>query len=282
LATRLRGLLPDLDPDLALAATRVHSAAGLALPAGGLVTQPPFRAPHHSASMVALVGGGTSRMRPGEISAAHGGVLFLDEMGEFPPSVLDALRQPLEDGLIRLSRARGSATLPARFLLVGAMNPCPCGRAGAPGDCRCTGAARSRYSRRVSGPLLDRFDLRIHVQRPDPGDLLRGSPGEATLVVRERVTAAREAARRRGVRCNAQLSVAQLLEAAPVSEPATDLLETALRQDRLSARGMHRVRAVALTIADLEGLEAPLESETVALAMSLRGNPIVEQRAYAS
>ena len=278
LATRLPGLLPDLGAELALAAARVHSAAGLPLPSAGLITRPPFRAPHHSASMVALVGGGTSRMRPGEISAAHGGVLFLDEMGEFPPSALDSLRQPLEEGLIRVSRAGGSATLPAAFLLVGAMNPCPCGELGAPGSCRCTEAARARYTRRLSGPLLDRFDLRVHVQRPEPAALLRGSPGEESGVVGRRVAAARELARTRGVRSNAQLSASQLEEFAPISEDATTLLESALAKARLTARGMHRIRCVAATIADLGGHEPPLSAETIALAMSLRSDPISSHR----
>ena len=147
--------------------TRVHSAAGLPLPRGGLVRRPPFRAPHHAASAVSLIGGGTAGMRPGEISAAHHGVLFLDELGEFPAAVLDMLRQPLEEGVVRVSRARASVTFPARFLLVAAMNPCPCGEGSTPGRCRCSDWPRMRYASRVSGPLLDRFDLRVQVDRPD-------------------------------------------------------------------------------------------------------------------
>jgi magnesium chelatase family protein len=281
LATRLPGLLPDLGSDSALVTTTVHSAAGLPLPAGGLVTRPPFRAPHHSSSMVALVGGGTSRMRPGEISAANGGVLFLDEMGEFPPSALDSLRQPLEEGLIRVSRASGSATLPANFLLVAAMNPCPCGELGAPGSCRCSDSSRARYTRRLSGPLLDRFDLRVQVQRPEATALLRGGPGEESRLVRQRVAAAREQAGARGVRCNAQLSAAQLEELAPISAEAEALLEAALAKARLTARGMHRIRCVAATIADLGGESPPLSAETVALALSLRGDPLRNERSYA-
>ena len=161
LARRLPGLLPPLERDEALEATRVHSAAGVPLP-GGLVRRPPFRAPHHGASTVALVGGGTAAMRPGEISLAHGGVLFLDELGEFPPAVLDAPAPAARGGRRCGSAGPGHAsTFPARFLLVAAMNPCPCGAGGPRGACRCSDARRSRYARRLSGPLLDRFDLRV-------------------------------------------------------------------------------------------------------------------------
>ncbi|MDP9420187.1 MAG: YifB family Mg chelatase-like AAA ATPase, partial [Actinomycetota bacterium] len=180
LARRLPGLLADLSPGDALEVTRVHSAAGLALPASGLVRRPPWRAPHHGASAVSLIGGGTSCMRPGEISLATRGVLFMDELAEFARHVLDALRQPLEEGVVRVCRARASVVYPARFLLVGAMNPCPCGEGGPPGSCRCSPAARSRYTARVSGPLLDRFDLRIEVARPEPAALLSGPPGECS------------------------------------------------------------------------------------------------------
>ena len=193
LAQRLTGLLPPLSPALALEATMVHSAAGVRLPAVGMIRRAPFRAPHHSSSMVSLVGGGTSNLRPGEISLAHGGVLFLDELGEFSPMVLDGLRQPLEEGVIRVARARASATLPARFLLVAATNPCPCG-GGPPGSCDCDDGARLRYLRRLSGPLLDRFDLRVGVARPGVDDLLQSGGGESTAVAAARVAAARSAA----------------------------------------------------------------------------------------
>ena len=161
LARRLPGVLPDLDPADALEATRIRSAAGEDLPPGGLDLRPPWRAPHHGSSAAALVGGGSRTMRPGEVSLAHGGVLFLDELGEFAPTVLDMLRQPLEDGTVRVSRSGGFAEYPARVLLIAAMNPCPCGGSAAPGGCRCPAAVRARYVRRVSGPLLDRFDLRV-------------------------------------------------------------------------------------------------------------------------
>ena len=199
LAARLPGLLPPLDRSTALEVTRVHSVAGLPLPPDGLIFRPPFRAPHHGTSPVAMIGGGTSLMRPGEISMSHGGVLFLDELGEFPTVVLDALRQPLEDGQVRVSRARGSTNFPARFILVASMNPCPCGEGGAPGGCRCSDSARERYARRLSAPLLDRFDIAIWVDRPEVDDLISGLPGETTAAVAERVSVARLRAAGRGV-----------------------------------------------------------------------------------
>jgi magnesium chelatase family protein len=273
LARRLVPLLPALDSATALETTRIHSAAGVPLPACGLVRRPPMRAPHHGASAVSLVGGGTSWMRPGEISLSHGGVLFLDELGEFDAGVLDALRQPLEEGVVRVSRAKASVAFPARFLLVGAMNPCPCGEGGPPGACRCSDHARLRYARRVSGPLLDRFDLRIEVTRPDACDLLGGAPGERSAVVAERVAGARAVAADRGVRCNAELGADVLDDVAPLAPEATEVLDVALRTNRLTARGLHRVRRVARTIADLQGSMGPLRAEHVSLALSLRAVP---------
>lgn len=270
LARRLPGLLPALEGEEALTATRIHSAAAVALPPGGLVTRPPFRAPHHGASAVALIGGGTGYMRPGEISLSHGGVLFLDEMAEFPSAVLDALRQPLEEGVVRVCRARASVAFPARFLLVGATNPCPCGEGGAVGSCRCPAAARQRYDRRLSGPLLDRFDLRVVVTRPDAASVLGGAPGEPTAAVAARVAAARALARRRGVRCNALLPASRLDALAPLAPGAARLLEDRLRGGMLSARGVHRIRRVARTIADLAGAAGPVGEEHVCLALSLR------------
>lgn len=273
LARRLPGVLPDLAPHEALEATTVHSAAGLSLPPGGLVRRPPMRAPHHGASAVALVGGGTSYMRPGEISLATRGVLFLDELAEFPRSVLDALRQPLEEGMIRVCRARAAVSYPARFLLVAAMNPCPCGEGGPPGACRCSDSVRTRYGRRISGPLLDRFDLRIDVSRPHPGDLLAGTPGEPSAVVAVRVRSARGRAQARGVRCNAELSGRRLEEEAGLSAAAAALLESALRSGALSARGLQRVRRVARTLSDLGRRDGLIGEEDVCLALQLRAEP---------
>ncbi len=273
LARRLPGVLPDLDADDALEATRVHSSAGGDLPGGGLVRRPPWRAPHHGASAVAMVGGGSGTMRPGEVSLAHGGVLFLDELGEFSPHVLETLRQPLEDGTVRVSRAGMSMEYPARVLLVAAMNPCPCGGSAAPGGCRCPPAVRSRYVRRISGPLLDRFDLRVGVNRPDPADLLGGRAGESSAAVRARVIRARLRAEQRGVTANASLGSAELEATAPLSGPSVKRFEAELHAGRLSARGLHRVRAVALTIGDLEDREGPLDVDLVETALSLRIDP---------
>jgi magnesium chelatase family protein len=270
LASRLAGLLPSLNDQEALETTRIHSAAALGLPPGGLVRHPPFRAPHHGASSVALVGGGTAVMRPGEISAATNGVLFLDEMAEFAPHVLDALRQPLEDGVVRVARAAATVTFPARFLLVAAMNPCPCGYGSRPGGCRCTEGARARYQRRLSGPLLDRFDLRVEVVRPSVEDLMGQAVAESSAAVAARVLEVRDRAVMRGVRANAQLPAKVLDEVAPLSASATELLEGALRSGRLSARGLHRVRRVARTIADLQGGPLEVSAAHVAMALSLR------------
>ena len=281
LARRLPGLLPPLERAAARVVTRVYSAGDFGVPTGQLITRPPFRAPHHSTTMVALVGGGSRALRPGEISAAHGGVLFLDELGEFSPVVLDALRQPLEEGVIRVSRAVGSVTFPAEFVLVGSMNPCPCGNAGGPGQCRCSDAARMRYARRLSGPLLDRFDMRLFVHRPTAEDLFRGEPGEPSAAVRDRVLAARERASRRGVRSNSALDSAALDREAPLAPEASRMAERAVASGQLSARGLQRVRCVGLTICDLEGREPPLQGADLALALQLRNNPVSLDRSFA-
>ena len=270
LATRLPGLLPDLAPATALEVTRIHSVAGMPLPGDGLVRRPPFRAPHHGVSPVAMVGGGTTWMRPGEISLAHGGVLFLDEMGEFSPTVLDALRQPLEEGQVRVSRARGSTTFPARFTLVGAMNPCPCGEGGAPGACRCSDAARERYARRLSAPLLDRFDIAIRVDRPGADDLMGTAPVESTATVAGRVAGARRRAVGRGVPVNAELPARAFGDTAPLDRRAVALVERQVRSGTLSARGFDRVRRLARTVADLGGDGGPVREEHVREALLLR------------
>lgn len=274
LAERLPGLLPLLTPAQALEVTTIHSAAGLRLPDGALVRRPPFRAPHHSASPVSLVGGGGTQMRPGELSCAHHGVLFLDELGEFHGDVLDTLRQPLEEDQVLVCRARASVTFPAKVLLVAAMNPCPCGAEGGPGSCRCSKATKLRYATRVSGPLLDRFDLRVHVHRPDVAELMGGSGerGEATAVVAERVANAREFSSLRGFGANADLPGQRLDELAPLEGTAARLLEVRLRQGSLSARGMHRVRRVARTIADLEGWDGAVRPDDVRAALALRAD----------
>lgn len=268
LARRICALLPDLDHGAALAAARVASAAGVGTEQG-LRHRPPFRAPHHSASMVALVGGGGPMMRPGEISLAHEGVLFLDELGEFPPSVLDALRQPLEEGVIRVSRSARSIELPAAFQLVAAMNPCPCGRGGPEGVCRCSPAARSRYGRRLSGPLLDRFDLRIEVEPADP-DLLLAVEPPSPSDARRRVASARARLERDGVRRASDIGPELLDDLAPLAASGRSMLRRAVASGRLSARGLRSVRVVARTLADLGETALPLDDGAVGHALMLR------------
>ncbi len=223
-------------------------------------------------------------MRPGELSCAHHGVLFLDELGEFPSDVLDTLRQPLEEGKVLVCRARASVLFPAEVLLVAAMNPCPCGSDGGPGSCRCRDAAKARYASRVSGPLLDRFDLRVIVDRPEVSELLAvdgvgPSTAETTKHVAGRVAAARVRAGQRGVACNAALPANRLDEAAPLYPAARRLLEIRLRQGRLSARGLHRIRRVALTLSDLADQEGPLREHEVYSALALRADVFASEDA---
>lgn len=227
--------------------------------------------------MVSLVGGGSTTLRPGEISLSHGGTLFLDELGEFAPVVLDGLRQPLEEGVIRLARARASASLPARFLLVAATNPCPCG-GGAPGACECDDGQRLRYLRRLSGPLLDRFDLRVGVERPAVDDLLGSADAaagchgfaEPTSVVAQRVAAARQRGLARSGQPNSQIPGARIDELAPLHPDARRVLRDLLESDRLTGRGYHRVRRVARTLADLEGADDLVLEQHVVMAMQMR------------
>jgi magnesium chelatase family protein len=284
LARRLPSILPPLEVAEAVDVVRIHSAAALTV-GDRLPTVPPFRSPHHLASAVALLGGGSAWLRPGELSCAHHGVLFLDELGEFPPAVLDALRQPLEEGVVRVERVRGSAVFPARFLLVAATNPCPCGWLGSPlgegPSCQCSPAARHRYVRRLSGPLLDRFDLRVRVHRPDPGEVLGGRPGEATCDIAPRVARARAMAATRGVPANALIPDHDLDAMVPLDAASRSLLERHLRRGTLTARGVARLRRVARTIGDLEGhdLEAPVPVEAVHLAVELRRTVFDEELA---
>ncbi len=262
LAERLAGLLPPLSSSEALTVTRIHSAAGSALPDGALLERPPFRAPHHQASIVSLVGGGSWSLRPGEVSLATNGILFLDELGEFPVAALEALRQPLEEGVIRVSRAGGTVTFPAAFLLVAAMNPCPCGEGVYEGACRCSAAARARYRRRISAPLLDRFDLVVPLCRPDPDELLSGAPGEPSAAVALRVAAAR--AEGTGASSGGP-------ELAP---EAAALLASKLRSGGLSARGLHKVTRVARTVAALAGADV-VSFAHASEALSLRAGRTV-------
>jgi magnesium chelatase family protein len=269
LARRLVTILPPLSPEEVVAATIVHSAARVAVAHGGVVASPPFRAPHHSASLTSMVGGGTSAMRPGEVSLATHGVLFLDELGEFAPSVLDALRQPLEEGIVRLARARSAVTMPAKFLLVAATNPCPCGE-GTPGACICDDRARLRYARRFSGPLLDRFDLRVAVTRPDAEELMGGGTAESSASVAARVLRARHHAIARAGMPNAALTGELLDRHAPLTAEAVALLRRQLEAGALSGRGYHRIRRVARTIADLHDQPEHIDECHVAAALALR------------
>lgn len=248
LASRLPGLLPPMAPAQRLTALAIRSLS----PENADNREPPFRAPHHSASPAALVGGG-SLPAPGEISLAHGGVLFLDELPEFPRRTLDMLREPLESGRITLSRARRKVTFPARFQLVAAMNPCPCGYDGDPDhSCQCTPERALRYRQRLSGPLLDRIDLHVEVPRTDARTLLLAdNTAEPSSVVRERVLLARHRQMARQQKCNADLGSAEWRVVCHLQQTAIRRLETALTTLNLSARAAHRLIRVARTIADL-------------------------------
>jgi magnesium chelatase family protein len=271
LARRLPGILPALTFDEALETTAVHSVAGL-LPAGvPLVGDRPFRAPHHTISHIALIGGGTSP-RPGEVSLAHNGVLFLDEVPEFQRHVLDVLRQPLEEGAVRIARASRTVSFPARFQLVGAMNPCPCGfQSDRLHPCRCTGPQIVRYQARLSGPLRDRLDLVVEVPAVPVAHLSEAPQGEASAVVRARVAEARARQRARGTpHGNATLEGCRLREHARLGAAAHRLLMSAATRFGLSARAHDRVLRVARTVADLEGGGA-LGVAHVAEALHYRG-----------
>ncbi|MFK7917056.1 MAG: YifB family Mg chelatase-like AAA ATPase [Ilumatobacter sp.] len=271
LAARLPSLLPTLQRDEALEVTMIHSAAGVTLPPGGLVLRPPFRAPHHTSSQVAIVGGGSHSLRPGEISIAHCGVLFMDELPEFAPRVMDTIRQPLEAGTVSVSRAALHVTMPSRFQLVAAMNPCPCGDGNEPGGCECGEMRLNKYAGRVSGPLLDRFDLRVRVERPEVDDLIAGRRGESSAIVRERVATAQARALQRQGSLNSQLAARELDQVAPLHPAALEQLRREMEGGRLSARGYHRIRRVARTIADLAPVEVErIDEEIVALALGLR------------
>ena len=268
LARRLTGLLPRLTHDQAFDVAMIRSAAGQSVDTR-LTRLPPYRAPHHSISMMGMVGGGTSTVRPGEISLASHGVLFLDEMGEFAPSVLDALRQPLEDRAVRISRANTSVEMPADFLLVAATNPCPCG-AAIRANCECSAVSRQRYLRRFSGPLLDRFDLRVHLARPSTAELTSATHGESTEEIAERVAQAHERAFHRQGCVNARITGDMLNEVAPLSESALHLLRHKLDDGTLTGRGYHRVRRVARTLSDLNNECGVIQENWVHLALQFR------------
>ena len=269
LARRLAGLLPVLEFDEALIVTSIHSIAGLLPPGAGLVRARPFRAPHHTCSDMALVGGGTSP-RPGEISLAHCGVLFLDELPEFSRRVLETLRQPLESGVVHVARVSRSVTFPARVMLVGAMNPCPCGFNGdARRPCHCPPAVVDRYQRRLSGPLRDRFDLGVEVQAVPWVDMGGKETRESTAAVRTRVERARRYQLERQGQLNSQLDGRALRAQVTLDRASHALMGTAVTRLGLSVRGVTRVLRVARTIADLSA-EAGLQSHHVAEALQFR------------
>lgn len=275
LARTMPGLMPPLTPNEAIEVTKVHSVAGLLGRGRPLVLDRPFRAPHHTISHAGLVGGG-SHIRPGEVSLAHRGVLFLDEFPEFGQTALELLREPLESGAVTISRVRGSATFPARFLLVAAMNPCPCGYHGdAKRACTCAEATVTRYQRRISGPLMDRFDLFIDVPRVEYQELSGAPTGETSVDVRARVNRAREVQLTRlagtSFVTNAEMGPLEVRQhcqrlLVPAAQP---LLAAAMEQLALSARAFHRILKVARTVADLAGSEV-IETAHLAEAVQYR------------
>ena len=266
LARCLPSILPPLETEDALEVTKIHSAAGQSI-RGRLVREKPFRAPHHTASAAALVGGGSGRPRLGEVSLAHRGILFMDELAEFAPTVLNALRQPLEDRVVRISRQGAAVTFPADFLLIAASNPCPCGLG--PPDCLCSEANRARYRRRLSAPLVDRFDLRVALGPAAPG----APTGAASATVRDRVAEAvarqRVRYRARPWRSNSRVPAGALGWAIPLPDTAGQALRDLAERRSWSGRGMAGVHRVARTLADLDGC-ADIGAQHIVLAAGLR------------
>ena len=274
LAKRLPSILPPLSLAESLETTQIHSVAGKLSRDTSLISQRPFRAPHHTISQVALVGGGNNP-QPGEISLAHNGVLFLDEMPELSRSVLEVLRQPLEDRKISISRAKYSVEYPCSFMLVASMNPCPCGYYGDPTHhCVCTPGQIQRYMNKISGPLLDRIDIHCEIQAVPFAELSQMQPGEPSATIRERVIAARKIQEERfkpfkGIHCNAMMTERMLHEFAEPDAESLDMLRMAMERLKLSARAYSRILKVARTIADLEGSET-VQSHHIAEAIGYR------------
>ena len=273
MAKRLPGILPDMSRGEMIQSTEIYSVAGLTSREHPIVSMRPFRAPHHTVSAAGLSGGGTSP-RPGEISLAHNGVLFLDELPEFRSDVLEVLRQPLEDGEVTVSRVAGTVTYPSRFMLVCAMNPCKCGWYGHPsGRCRCTERDVRRYHSKISGPLLDRIDLIVEVPALDYEELSRRSSAERSADIKKRVNAAREIQRRRfggdGTMCNAHIGSREMSEICALDAEGEALMHAAFDSMRLSARSYDRILRVARTIADLDG-QKNISAEHIAEAIQYR------------
>ena len=274
MAKRLPGILPPLTLSESLETTQIHSVAGKLSRDTSLISQRPFRSPHHTISQVALVGGGTNP-QPGEISLAHNGVLFLDELPEFNRSVLEVMRQPLEDRIITISRAKYNVEYPCSFMFVASMNPCPCGYYGDPTHhCVCTPGQIQRYMNKISGPLLDRIDIQVECQALSYDDLSKAPTGEPSAAIRERVIKARQIQERRfsgqkGVHCNAQMTERMIHQYAEPDESSLALLRIAMERLKLSARAYNRILKVARTIADLEGSEN-VQTHHIAEAVSYR------------
>lgn len=275
LARRMSTILPELSREEALEVTKIYSIAGLLPHTGGLITKRPYRSPHHTASMTAMVGGGTIP-RPGEVTLAHNGVLFLDELPEFSKKTLEVLREPIEDRQITVSRIHATLTYPANLILVASMNPCPCGFYGDPErTCDCTPGEIKRYTRRISGPLLDRIDIHIRVPRVKYQELASEKKAESSAVIRQRVVKARavqlERLQKYGIFCNAQMSHAMLQRECRLGTEAKELLAQAFQRLLLSARSYDRIIKVARTIADLAGARE-ISSYHIAEAIQLRND----------
>lgn len=276
LASRLPSILPEMTRAEALEATKIWSVQGETDASHPLLIQRPFRSPHHTVSSAALAGGG-SVPRPGEISLAHNGVLFLDELPEFRRDTLEVLRQPLEDGAVQISRTAGTMRYPARFQLVCAMNPCPCGWYGHPsGKCTCSEQGRRRYLARLSGPLLDRIDLQVEVPALNFDELRTTAPAEPSSAIRARVNAARKRQVERGVDCNAHLSGALLRSSCQLDGAGEQLMKTAYDAMQLSARSYDRILRVARTIADLDGSDV-IQSTHLAEAIQYRTTELLSR-----